>query len=149
MKTLFQIAGIITLIAVVGACKTTSSSTKSQPEDIFGKYWKLIELDGKPVVFGESMRREPSITLRKEENRIHGNGGCNTLIGKYEISEGNRIRFSQMVSTRMMCLNMDIEDRLNVVLEMTDNYTMSADGKYLSLNKARMALARFEAGNIE
>ena len=149
MKTLFQIAGIITLFAFVGACKTASSSIKPQPESITGKYWKLIELNGKPVVFEESMRREPSIILRDEGNRINGHGGCNTLTGVFEISKENRIRFSQMATTMMLCLNMEVENGLKRALEMTDNYTMSADGKYLSLNKARMALARFEAVYFE
>ena len=144
MKTFFQIAGIITLFAIVGACKTTSGSIKPQSESITGKYWKLIELNEKPVVFEESMRREPSIIMRNEGNRVNGHGGCNTLTGSFEISKENRIRFSQMASTMMMCLNMEIEDGLKRALEMTDNYTISADGKFLSLNKARMALARFE-----
>ena len=144
MKTFFQITGIIALVAIVGACKTTSSSVKSQSEDITEKYWKLIELNGKPVALDERMRREPSITLKKEGNRVNAHGGCNTLTGSYEISNVNRIKFSQMATTMMMCLNMEIEDGLKKALEMTDNYTMSADGKYLSLNRARMALARFE-----
>jgi len=45
----------------------------------------------------------------------------------------------------MACLNMEIEDELKRALEMADNYSLSSDGKFLSLNRARMApLARFE-----
>ena len=146
MKT-FQILGVMAFAFIVGACKTTSSSAvKSQSENsITEKYWKLIEINGKPVVADESMRREAFIILKNEDRRVNGNGGCNTLNGAYEISEGNRIKFSQMASTMMACLNMEIEDGLKRALEMADNYTVSADGKYLSLNKARMApLARFE-----
>ena len=45
----------------------------------------------------------------------------------------------------MACLNMEIENELKRALEMADNYSLTADGKYLSLNRARMApLARFE-----
>ena len=148
MKTLIQIAGIITLVAIVGACKTTSGRIKPQTEDITGKYWKFIENNEKSEVFDGMMRREPFITLTSEGNRVKGHDGCNTLVGTYEISEGNRIRFSQMASTRAMCRNIEIEGRLKWALEMTDNYTLSADGKYLLLNKARMALARFEAMNF-
>jgi len=40
---------------------------------------------------------------------------------------------------------MEIEEELKKVIEMADNYSLSEDGKYLSLNRARMApLARFE-----
>jgi hypothetical protein len=51
-----------------------------------------------------------------------------------------------MASSMMACLNMEVEEALKKALEMADNYSVSADGKYLSLNRARMApLARFEA----
>ena len=90
--------------------------------------------------------REAFIILKDEDNRVNGNGGCNTLFGTYEIERTtNRIKFSQMASTMMACLNMEIENELKRALEMADNYSLSADGKYLSLNRARMApLAGFE-----
>ena len=150
MKTLFKISGIIVLVAIVGACKSTSGSVKSSSESITEKRWKLIEINGKSVVLNESMQREAFIILRDEGKRVSGNGGCNTFGGTYEISEGYRIKFSQMVSTMMACLNMEIEQELLKVLEMTDNYSLSADRKYLSLNRARMApLARFEVVYLE
>ena len=146
MKTLFQIATVITLVSIMGACKTASSSVKTHPEGITEKYWKLIEINGKPVVWDESAAREAFIILKDEDHRVNGNGGCNTLTGRYEIDQAaNRIKFSQMAFTMMACLNMEIENELKRVLEMADNYSLSADGKYLSLNRARMApLVRFE-----
>jgi len=150
MKTLFKIAGMIILVAIVGGCKTASSSNKPQPENITGKYWKLIELYGKPVVWEESFKREPFFILKNEGNRVNGHGGCNTFFGTFEINPAaNRIKFSQMANSLMLCLNMEIEDGLKKALMTTDNYTMSSDGKYLSLNKARMALARFEEAHFE
>ena len=121
------------------------SLQKIQLEDIIEKYWRLIEINGKPVKMDELSGREPFIILKKEDNRVNANGGCNTLTGSYEISQMNRIKFSQMASTMMACMNMEIETELKKVLETADNYTLSADGRNLSLNRARMApLARFE-----
>ena len=145
MKTFFQITVVIVLVSIMGSCKTTSNVT-SQPESITEKYWKLIEVNGNPVVWAESATREAFIILKDKDNLVNGNGGCNTLSGTYEIDRtANRIKFTQMVSTMMACLNMDVENDLKRALEMADNYSLSADGKYLSLNRARMApLARFE-----
>ena len=136
---------MISLVFVVVACRT-SSSLPAQQGGITEKYWKLVEINGKPVVLDESTSREPHIILKETDNRVNGNGGCNTLFGTYEIDRAaNRIRFSQMGSTMMACINMEIENELKKVLEMVDNYSLSADGKYLSLNRARMApLAKFE-----
>ena len=135
-----------TLQEVTGKTANVALSMKKiQPEVITEKYWKLIEINGNPVVLDESMKREPFIILKDEEQRINGYGGCNTLSGSYKIEPMNRISFSQMISTMMACLHMETEDAMKRVFEMTDNYTLSADGKYLSLNRARMApLARFE-----
>jgi len=119
---------------------------KTQPDCITEKYWKLVELNGKPVVLDESFKREPFFILRTEEHRVNGNGGCNTLTGSYEIdAAAKRIKFSQMATSMMMCLNMEVENAMKKVFEVADNYSLSPDGKYLSLNRARMApLARFE-----
>lgn len=121
------------------------SLTKVIPSEITDKYWKLIEINGKPVVKTEGMRREPYIILNSEYGRLNGSGGCNSINAGYEIKEGNRVTFTKAVSTLMACPDMAIEAELLQVLETIDNYSLSADGKNLSLNKARMApLARFE-----
>ena len=150
MKNLFKIS--ITLLFIAAACKPSSrgvvqhENIGTQPDGITEKYWKLVELNGNQVVFDDSIAREPFIILKDDNNRVNGHGGCNNLTGTYEIdSAANRIKFSQMTSTMMACLNMDIEDGLKRALEIADNYALSDDGKYMSLNRARMApLARFE-----
>lgn len=108
------------------------------------KYWKLTELMGNPVTKSENMQREAHLILRTEGNRVNAHGGCNSMMGSYELLPGNRIKFSKMASTMMACPDMSIEDQLKKVLEMADNYNL--DGDKLVLNRARMApLARFEA----
>ena len=128
-----------------------SSSTKDQQsESITEKYWKLIELNGKPIA-EEELNSPAFIILKNEENRVTGNGGCNTLGGTYELdAAAKRIKFSKMITTQMACPNMEVEFEMHKVLEMVDNYSLSSDGKYLSLNRARMApLARFEVVYLE
>ncbi|MBC6490547.1 copper resistance protein NlpE N-terminal domain-containing protein [Flavihumibacter stibioxidans] len=108
------------------------------------KYWKLTELMGKPVTKSATMAREPHLILRTEGNRVNAHGGCNSLMGTYELMPENRISFGQMAGTLMACPDMTVEDQLKKVLEMADNYNL--DGDKLVLNRAKMApLARFEA----
>lgn len=145
MKKSYLIAGLFVIVLGFCSCKTSSTSSKKSDDGITEKYWKLIEIEGQPVVVDNRMRAEPHIILKKEDNRITGTSGCNTFNGTYEIKAPNGISFSKMASTMMACLNMDIENKMLHVFEITDNYTLSSDGKYLSLNRARMApLARFE-----
>lgn len=112
--------------------------------EIRGKYWKLIELKGAPVSKSEFTGVEVHFMMNAEENRISGNGGCNSFNGQFELLEGNRIRFSKMATTMMACPNPESEGAFFKVLETCDNYTIHNDT--LSLNKARMApLAKFAA----
>ena len=118
---------------------------KKDINDITEKYWKLIEINSNPVVLDEN-NREPYLILKKENSRVTGFGGCNNFNGSYNLERMNKIQFSKMVSTKIFCLNnMEIEQQLYQAFETADNYTLSEDGKYLSLNKGRMTpLARFE-----
>ena len=112
--------------------------------DIVEKYWKLVELRGKFLVVDSTYIKEPHIIFKKQDNKIIGHGGCNSITGTYELKEGDRIAISNVVSTRMACPTTNIELEFLNVLAMTDNYNASGDN--LVLNKAKMApLARFKA----
>ncbi|WP_017257497.1 copper resistance protein NlpE N-terminal domain-containing protein [Pedobacter arcticus] len=117
---------------------------KKENNAIVEKYWKLVELNGRPVTPPAEGEREAHLMLKTLDNRITGNGGCNGFGGTYEILPGNRIRFSQILSTMMACPNLKDEQELFKVLETVDNYSYSNDT--MTLNKARMApLAKFVA----
>ncbi|GHT78859.1 hypothetical protein AGMMS50262_21930 [Bacteroidia bacterium] len=110
--------------------------------ELTGKRWKLVELMGQPVSYSEG-QTEAYITF-SVDGKVSGNGGCNGFGGTYTLQDGNRIRFSQMVATLKMCLDMTTETGFLKVLETADNYNLNGDK--LVLNRARMApLARFEA----
>ncbi|MBL7700001.1 MAG: copper resistance protein NlpE N-terminal domain-containing protein [Chitinophagaceae bacterium] len=110
---------------------------------ILEKYWKLTELNGKPIEVDSSFRKEPHIIFKDDGNRFVGNGGCNGFSGTYKLGSMNRINLSQGVTTQMACPKMELESQFLKVLQMADNYTVTGD--MLILNKARMApLARFK-----
>ena len=107
------------------------------------KYWKLIELNGQPVMMGEDQEREAHFTLR-QDNRVTGYSGCNALSGTYHLEEGYRIQFTDLAVSMRICPESEKEREFLDVLNTTDNYSHTGDT--LTLNKARMApLAMFEA----
>ena len=149
MKNLY----LLTLLSVftLAYCNTPAKTsepantmTETKNTELIGTHWKLIELNGQPVTNPVGNQKEAFIMFAKEENRISGSGGCNMLMGAYELMDGNRLKFSGIASTMMACPDMSMERQLNNVFDSTDNYAIS--GKILSLHKAKMApLARFEA----
>lgn len=155
MKKHSLLIALSVLLFAVSSCKTshltkmkdgmttTDNNSYQDMPPILEKYWKLVEINGKPVTPSDEMNREAFMILAMD-NKVTGNSSCNSFMGSYELLEGNRITFSQIASTMMACMNMDIEKQLFEVLERADNYTLNNDT--LMLNKARMApLAVFEA----
>jgi len=111
--------------------------------DLLNTYWKLTALNGKPVSVVEQ-QREPSLVLHSENLRVTGSGGCNRLMGSYEVS-GNDVRFGQLAGTMMACLaGMDTEKEFLATLRQVSRWHIA--GEHLEFYDASgNVLGRFEA----
>lgn len=131
-----------TLVLALAAILALGGCTAPGANGITEKYWKLVEVNGKPV---PPLEREPHMIL-KADGRVNGFGGCNAFTGSYKLdAPASRISFGQIASTMMACAaSMEVEQAFHEALRHTDSYTL--DGDRLVLIRARMApLARFEA----
>lgn len=145
MKKYIKAISLFSVSILLFSCNTTKTKKVEKTSEITEIYWKLIEINGQKVTAENATAKEPHLILKSEENRVNGNGGCNSFFGTYELQANtNRISFSKMGSTRMACMGVNVEDEFLNVLETVDNYTVKNDT--LQLNKARMApLAKFVA----
>jgi len=91
-------------------------------------YWKLLELQGNPVVTPEGMR-EAHFILASSESRAHGFSGCNNFFGSYK-NDGDSLSFSAMGSTMMAC---------------AEGMETEQSGRFMELYADDLLLARFEA----
>jgi heat shock protein HslJ len=107
-------------------------------------YWKLTEIMGDPVTDNPEKTKIAHITFKIEDDRVSGNTGCNSFSGTYQLKPDNHISFSNMISTRAMCFdNMDTEDKMHKVFQLTDSYKL--EGNTLTLYKSdKTLIARFE-----
>ena len=64
-------------------------------------YWKLTRLQDQPVLVA-GQQREPYLILRPQDHRVAGSGGCNRLVGSYQV-EGGSLTFGQIAGTMMAC----------------------------------------------
>ncbi|GGW53325.1 heat shock protein HslJ [Winogradskyella epiphytica] len=147
---------LLTIVSCNDSKKSTSETSENKEEQaveaqatsddisIEDTKWVITTLEGADMTNKEVSEQEIYFTLDSESKRISGNAGCNTFMGTYTLEEGNRISFSELGLTRMMCPDMKIEEsQILSVFELADNFTI-ADGK-LSLNKAKRApLAEFK-----
>ena len=143
----------LVLVSCGGNKKTDNDATANETaieqadfdQQIAGKYWKLVLLEGQKVEMAENQEREIFFTLNADDNTVSGFAGCNSITGEFELEEGSRILFSNMGITMMICPDVAVnESEFMEVFELADNYTIYNDT--LSLNIGRRApLAVFEA----
>jgi uncharacterized lipoprotein YbaY/heat shock protein HslJ/uncharacterized lipoprotein NlpE involved in copper resistance len=126
------------------ACDAVAPDKAKVMAELKNTYWKLIELDGKKVTMAPTQAREVRITLASEDSRLIAFGGCNQLAGSY-VLEGNKLKFTQMISTLMVCVSpfMELDGNVLKTLDATNNYRI--DGEQLTLLGGDQVLARFEA----
>jgi len=110
-------------------------------ENLVGKKWKLIEINGVAI---SSMNPQPAVEtfifFQADGNKVYGNSGCNNFSGGYK-SEGGALKFSGMISTRKMCIDMTIENQMNKLFQAVDTYALQ--NNTLSLQQGKTILARF------
>lgn len=111
-------------------------------QKITEKYWKLLSLNGEPIAVKENQSKEAHFILKETSNTVNGSTGCNGIRGSYTLEAGNNIQFSQMLSTRMACMDVPYEGAYLQVLEQADHYSLTGDT--LTLMAADKPLATFE-----
>ena len=84
-----------------GEDKGAAGSVAGAPVPLEKTEWKLIRL-GRAAVKGDDLHRQPQIVLDPVSHRASGSGGCNRIMGGYELN-GSRLTFARMASTMMAC----------------------------------------------
>jgi putative lipoprotein len=123
----------------------TASAAPIGDEPLRETYWKLIELNRKPITTADQ-QLEAHLVFRTED-RVSGSGGCNRLMGGYTV-EGNSLHFKGVASTMMACLHgMDTERAFVLALNKVETWKIT--GKHLDLyDKSGGLLAKFEANAL-
>lgn len=127
-----NIAIAFVALLVIFSCtpmKKSGTMNKSQPI-LIGSSWKMIDKVAGKVP-----------TLIFEEGKVSGNAGCNNFFGTTEVSNGGKITFSNIGSTKMMCDNMETETSFINTLSEVNKYNV--DENTLELYKDKLLLMKF------
>jgi heat shock protein HslJ len=124
----------------------TATAAQASNAPLENTYWKLTHLGGAPVSVAEK-QREAHFILHPAEKRVSGSGGCNRIIGGYEL-QGERLSFMQMAGTMMACPEgMDTERAFLVALPKVASARIHQQQLEL-LDANRNVLARFQAVHL-
>lgn len=92
--------------------------------------WALEELEGKKINSEDFKKGVPNLEIYAEEARFSGMAGCNQMGGKL-FSEKDLLRFTDIVTTEMMCDNYETEKILLKALQSTTRYELRENKLYL------------------
>jgi heat shock protein HslJ len=112
MKYLFFL-----FIAVIGF----DCSPKLSPDAGWGhQQWVVVEMKKVPVQQSGG-RRDAHITFDVSTKKFSGNGGCNQINGNYSVDK-NEITFTEVISTKMSCTDIEFENTFLSTLASIDRY---------------------------
>ncbi len=136
-----KIVLILILFVLLIQCKSAKPS--QAVSTLENTYWKLAEMNGKPVLTPADAKEVHIIlTTVDSEQRLKGFAGCNAIGGNFRI-HGNEIHFT-VISTKMFCHNrMEIENYLTSALSKAQTY--SIEGEALSLYQGKEKLITLQA----
>jgi heat shock protein HslJ len=92
-----------------------------------GRAFVLISLGGRPI--DTAMRRLPSIEIRRDGKRLRASGhaGCNLWTGEAQFPSADMIAFGVVVTTRMACPDMAVEQTFLEALRQPHRWRTEGD----------------------
>ena len=132
----------VSLLMLIAGSMQGQSGGKHKPAAPLEKTeWKLTWLGTTKIESG-TPQLAPYIQLDPESHRVSGSGGCNRLMGGYEL-EGDHLKFTQMAMSRMACIDGgDTESKFAKVLDQVTSWKMEK-GKLLVMDADGHVLAKF------
>ncbi|MDR2000092.1 MAG: META domain-containing protein [Zoogloeaceae bacterium] len=132
---------LIISMMLLSACANTTSGAQHPP--LHGALWLITQAAGEKVQ-AVNDANVPNLVFDEKSQRVSGSTGCNRIAGGYAL-EGDKLRFQQMVSTRMACISgMEQEDRILKALGTIERYRF-AGGQLELLDAAGAASLRLRA----
>src|ERR671915_232150 len=100
-------SGSISLLLslMVPSCTPPSQSSGAPAAQLADVYWRLTQVDGTSVPPTVGGPREPHMRLVSDGGRLTGFTTCNSVFGRYELPGSDRVRFFQLGSTKMACVD--------------------------------------------
>ncbi len=118
-------------------------SPKLSPDAGWGhQQWVLVEMKGVPVQQSGG-RRDAHITFDVAAKKFSGNGGCNQINGNYSVDK-KEISFTEVISTKMSCNDIEFENTFLTMLSSIDRYEVSGMDLLLKKNKETRRVLRLK-----
>jgi len=123
--------------------KTYTGCGKFLADRKLNNKWILDKI-GNTAVQADDYNKLPALQFDLAKQRVSGNDGCNSIGGKIEV-QGNRIKFGDLISTKMACIKKSIESIISAqVSGKSVDYYFKNDELYLYLPDDSLLVFRKE-----
>ncbi len=120
---------------------TFKCSPKLSPDSGWGhQEWVVVEMKGVPVQQSGG-RRDAQISFDVATKRFSGNGGCNQINGNYSVDK-KMIKFTEVLSTKMSCNDIEFENAFLSTLSTIDHYEVRENDLLLKKDKETRLVLR-------
>ncbi|MCK7555321.1 META domain-containing protein [Chitinophaga sedimenti] len=130
---------LVALAALAFSSCASSKNGAAAEAELYGKEWKLTELNGKPV--NATAERIPTIKFEKEGGRVSGYAGCNRMMGTFTVN-GATLKFSPLAATKMACMGDNVETEYLSALAKVNAF--GVDAGMLQLQEGEAIIAKFK-----
>lgn len=134
MKKFYMIGAVAAGIMTLTSCGCSNKAVDTAKID--GE-WRIEEVMG--ISVAGKTEESAVINFDTKENKVSGTAGCNRFMGSFKLGEEGRnsIKFSPLAATKMMCPDMEIEDKFfravdaarTVKVSKSEMSLRDADGK--------------------
>ena len=141
---MYSLTAII-LILSCSCCKTSKKNTKTGKFPLVGTQWMLVALEGEE--FNKDFALHPFVVF-DTAGAFHGNLGCNSFFGGYEVTKKQKMKFQFEGATKRLCSKMEVERRFLAVLKRdVTRYELKDDELILFFENEE--LMRFKGVNMD
>ena len=114
----------LTILTLILMAFMTVSCCSCRANDLSGT-WSIFSIEGEEV----DTEVEAFLQFDTQEKRVHGKAGCNMLSFAYETQENDAtaIALKHGISTRMMCIDMETEDRFLKISSEIVSFSMDEE----------------------
>ncbi|WP_037585304.1 META domain-containing protein [Stenoxybacter acetivorans] len=129
MKKMITTALLLSALTVgaSGCANSQSQANSTDTQSLSGK-WQVVRIDNQAV-----SRDDYQVSFNAENKSVYAYFGCNRFRGAYT-QQADKLQFSQLASTMMMCVNIEDENRAKAALTDTRQWrNLNQDGGLVQL----------------
>jgi len=111
---------ILLMITLLASLLTSCTSSQEKSNELINDSWTLEIINGVSYNPDSGNGVRPVVEINLKEEKLAGNTSCNNMNGKVTV-EGSKITFSDIVTTKMFCME-SIEQEFLIALGKVNNY---------------------------